>query len=140
MTAERTVVKNNGVVRAVRGLQSRSHLARMQRVTIFVCIPGNDEGGWVSGVVLNLMVRRVTIQHVEVFSTFGSSEFVPPNMRVIEKVIAQHVQHGSDAYHCSKQVGPLGKSDAHQQSGVRTSKNGEFFRCGVSARYKPLGR
>ena len=101
------VVDENGIWGGVRRLQSGSHFAGMERIAVAVSVAGNDHDRGIRHAVVNLVIRRILCERGEIFRIINGAEFLFPYVSVVEKVIAQHVQHGNHADNGAEEIGTL---------------------------------
>src|SRR5580658_1904693 len=101
------VVQKNWKVRGIGGLQAGRHFSRMKRIAVLIGISGDEHGGWIGRPVTNLVVWRVSVERSEVVRVVGCTELAFPDMRVVEEVIPQHVEHRNHTDHGMKEIWAL---------------------------------
>src|SRR6266478_4876241 len=125
--------------RNVGRLQPSSHLAGMQRVAVPVSITRNDHRSRIGHAIPNLMIGRVLCENREIVWVIRSAELRPPNMAIVEQVVAKHIQHWHHANNRTKQVWPLRQSSAHKQARIRSAKDGKLAPRGSPRLEEPFG-
>src|SRR5258707_7288776 len=86
-----------------------------------------------------MMIRRVAGKTREVVRILRSAELTRPGMRVVEELIAQHVQKRDHANHRPKKVRPLRQSGSDKQARIGPAKDGQLLWCRTPGFNEPLG-
>src|SRR5882672_5412266 len=139
MPPKLAVVEKNGVVRGACCLQSRRHFSGVKRIAVPVGVTRNEHRCRISYALLNSVVWRVFCESSKIFEIVRRSKLVAPDMRIIEEVIAQHVQHRNHAYNGSKEIRPLRHCCSNEKSRIRAAKDGKFSWMSSSGFDEPFG-
>src|SRR5712675_265383 len=107
MSAMPAVVEEYWMARYIRGLQSGRHLTSVERIAFLVRISRYNHGRGICCPSAHLVIRGIIEQGSKILAIPGRPKLVLPDKRVVEEVIAQHVEHGHHADHCPKQIRPL---------------------------------
>ena len=118
MTSEFAVIEQDWMLGNIGGLQARSHLAGVERIAVVIRIPGDNHCRGIGHALLHIVVWRVPGESGKVIGIVDSAELIFPNVRVIEMVVAQHVQDGDHADHCPEKIRPLRHCRSDQQARV----------------------
>ena len=68
-------------------------------ITVLVDVTGDDHRGRIGHALPNVVIRRVVCESCKVIRVFRCAEFLFPDVRVVEQVVTQHVQHRNHADH-----------------------------------------
>ena len=88
-------------------LQPSRHLACVQWIAVPISVTGDDHGGGIGHALPNLMIGRVLREGGEIVRVIHGTEFLFPDVGVVEEVVPQHVQHRNHADHSAEQIRPL---------------------------------
>ena len=93
MPAKLVVVEENRMFGNICGLQPSCHLACMEGIAVPVSVTGDDHRGGIGHALANLMIGRIFYEGCEIVRVVHRAELIFPNMRIVKKVVPQHVQH-----------------------------------------------
>src|SRR5208337_432714 len=110
----------------------------MERIAVPVSVAGHDHHGGVSNAVANSMIGRVFSENSEVVWVVYGAKLLFPNMRVVEEVIPEHVQHRHHTDGRAEKLRPLRDGRAYEQPGIRTSEDRELGCRGSSRLDEPF--
>src|SRR5260370_7606913 len=86
------------------------------------------------------MIGRVFRESGEVLRVICRAVLILPDMRVVEEVVAEHIQHRNHADRRAEQIWPLRQSGTYEQTRVGAPKYGEPSGSSSSCVEEPFGR
>src|SRR5271163_2207652 len=93
MAAKLAVVEKDGMSGSVRRLKASGHFASVQRVAVPVGVTGDKHRGRIGCALPYLVIGRIFCEGSEIVRVIRGAEFIFPDVRIVEKVVTQHVQH-----------------------------------------------
>ncbi len=99
MTTELAVVEKNGMFGNICRLEPSRHFTSVQRVAVLVDVAGDEHRGGIGGALPHLVIGRIFCEGGEIVRVIRRAEFIFPDVRIVEKVVTQHVQHRNHAHY-----------------------------------------
>ena len=108
------VAQENRIVGDIGGLQLGCHLSCVEGIAVLVGIPRYDHGCGISRSFANVVIWGVAEQRDKILGIVSCAKLFLPDVRIIEQVIPQHIEHGDHTDDRTKQVRPLSHGGADQ--------------------------
>src|SRR5258707_227792 len=129
VTAKLAVVEENRMFGNICRLQPGRHLTGVKGIAVSVSVTRNDHRGGVRHSLSHFMIRRVLCEGGEIVRIVHGTEFVFPNVRIVEEVVTKHIQHRNHADHSAEQVWSLCQSCSYDQT--CSALWSAWFRCWI---------